>query len=120
MMASLSRPKPVHSAETDRRGQRPNCPRCGSRLFLAEQSRFDVSGRIDHLWACDDCGVRFETSIALRYRAWRETWSGCRGKTANGASFGSTFGSSIYSNILCFLVNLGIQRSMVGNRSDRQ
>jgi len=69
MMASLSRPKPVHPAQNDRRLQRPNCPRCGSRLLLAERSRFDVSGRIDHLWACDDCGVRFETSIEVRYRA---------------------------------------------------
>jgi transcription elongation factor Elf1 len=70
MMASLSRPKPVHAAKTDRRrAQRPNCPRCGSRLLVAEQSRFNDAGRIDHLWACDDCGVRFETSIDVRYRA---------------------------------------------------
>jgi RNase P subunit RPR2 len=69
MMASLSRPKPVRSAEIERRAQRPNCPRCDSRLLLAEQSRFNASGRIDHLWTCDDCGVRFETSIEVRYRA---------------------------------------------------
>ena len=49
---------------------RPNCPRCGSVLFIAEESRFDANaadalGRIDHRWSCDDCGKAFVTSIRL-------------------------------------------------------
>jgi predicted RNA-binding Zn-ribbon protein involved in translation (DUF1610 family) len=46
--------------------RRPNCPRCGSALLVAEESRFDVKGRIDHAWSCDDCGNGFVTSIRLR------------------------------------------------------
>jgi ribosomal protein S27AE len=44
---------------------RPNCPRCGNVLFVAEESLFDLSGRIDHAWSCDDCGNEFVTSIRL-------------------------------------------------------
>ncbi len=49
---------------------RPNCPRCGSVLLVAEESRFDANacnamGRIDHHWSCDDCGHAFVTSIRL-------------------------------------------------------
>ncbi len=55
---------------------RPNCPRCGSVLLVAEESRFDanvanasgasdVIGRIDHHWSCDDCRYAFVTSIRL-------------------------------------------------------
>jgi len=47
------------------RRQRPNCPDCGSPLLVAEKSRFNLAGRIDHLWACDDCGAEFETSIQV-------------------------------------------------------
>ncbi len=61
--------KPAPSAQTRQRPQRPNCPHCGSRLFVAEQSRFNLAGRIDHVWACDDCGTEFETSIALARQA---------------------------------------------------
>lgn len=45
---------------------RPKCPRCGTVLLFAEQSRFNVRGRIDHIWSCDDCGNEFVTSIVLR------------------------------------------------------
>jgi DNA-directed RNA polymerase subunit RPC12/RpoP len=69
MMACLSRPKPVNSAAAERRVQRPDCPDCGSRLLVAERSRFDVIGRIDHFWACDDCGTEFATSIEVKRRA---------------------------------------------------
>jgi len=48
----LARPKPIHPDENRR--QRPNCPDCGSPLLVA-----------DHLWACDDCGAEFETSIQV-------------------------------------------------------
>lgn len=44
---------------------RPNCPRCGSTLLVAEESRFNGTGRIDHDWSCDDCGNEFKTSIRL-------------------------------------------------------
>jgi DNA-directed RNA polymerase subunit RPC12/RpoP len=44
---------------------RPNCPRCGSALLIAEESRFSSSGRIDHDWLCDRCGNSFVTSIKL-------------------------------------------------------
>jgi transposase-like protein len=44
---------------------RPKCPRCGSVLLVAEQSGFNMRGRIDHSWSCDDCGNEFVTSIRL-------------------------------------------------------
>jgi RNase P subunit RPR2 len=44
---------------------RPNCPRCGSVLLIAEQSKFNLKGRICHAWACDDCAHEFVTSIVL-------------------------------------------------------
>lgn len=47
---------------------RPNCPDCGSVLLIAEESRFDLHGRIDHAWSCDGCGSAFVTSIRLRRR----------------------------------------------------
>jgi RNase P subunit RPR2 len=47
---------------------RPNCPRCGSILLMAEESRFNIRGRIDHVWSCDECGNEFATSIQLRPR----------------------------------------------------
>jgi transposase-like protein len=44
---------------------RPNCPRCGSMLLMAEESEFNHRGRIRHAWVCDDCAHQFVTSIAL-------------------------------------------------------
>jgi hypothetical protein len=44
---------------------RPKCPRCGSMMLIAEESRFNARGRIDHDWSCDDCGNVFGTSIRL-------------------------------------------------------
>ncbi len=54
---------------------RPKCPRCGSVLLVAEESRFNANaftadaskamGRIDHDWSCDDCGHGFRTSIGV-------------------------------------------------------
>ena len=48
--------------------QRPACPRCGEVLLVAEESEFDVHGRIRHSWSCDSCGHEFRTSITLRRR----------------------------------------------------
>ena len=36
------------------------------RLLVAEQSEFNLKGRIRHAWSCDDCGHEFVTSIRLR------------------------------------------------------
>lgn len=44
---------------------RPHCPRCGTMLLVAEESRFSPNGRIDHDWFCDNCGNAFGTSIRL-------------------------------------------------------
>jgi hypothetical protein len=32
---------------------------------VAEESRFDFVGRIDHFWACDECGTEFKTSVRV-------------------------------------------------------
>ena len=44
---------------------RPNCPRCGSVVHLAERSAFNLDGRIRHSWACDECGEEFATSVSV-------------------------------------------------------
>ena len=44
---------------------RPRCPRCGSVLLIAEESAFNLRGRIRHAWSCDDCAHEFVTSIRL-------------------------------------------------------
>jgi transposase-like protein len=44
---------------------RPNCPRCGSAVHLAERSAFNLNGRIRHSWTCDACGEEFATSISV-------------------------------------------------------
>lgn len=44
---------------------RPNCPRCGTMLLVAEQSAFSQNGCIHHAWSCDDCGNEFVTSISV-------------------------------------------------------
>jgi len=60
----LLRPSQAPIASTDNLS-RPKCPRCGSALLVAEESRFNTAGRIDHNWLCDDCGNAFVTSIKL-------------------------------------------------------
>ena len=44
---------------------RPSCPRCGNVLLMAEESAFNLRGRIRHVWSCDDCAHEFVTSIRL-------------------------------------------------------
>jgi hypothetical protein len=44
---------------------RPKCPRCGSVLLIAEESAFNLRGRIRHAWSCDDCAHEFVTLITL-------------------------------------------------------
>ncbi len=72
MIAPLRLERPIYPAETlerPKRQKRPDCPHCGSRLLVAEQSRFNLAGRIDHVWACDVCGTEFETSIEVNRQA---------------------------------------------------
>ena len=45
--------------------RRPKCPRCGTILLIAEESAFNLRGRIRHAWTCDDCSYEFVTSILL-------------------------------------------------------
>jgi hypothetical protein len=47
---------------------RPRCPRCGSVLLIAEESAFNLKGRIRHAWSCDDCAHEFVTSVAVSPR----------------------------------------------------
>ena len=47
------------------RSRRPKCPRCGGIVLVADHSRFDLAGRIEHVWSCDDCSKEFVTSISL-------------------------------------------------------
>jgi RNase P subunit RPR2 len=44
---------------------RPTCPQCGSMLLVAEESAFNLNGRIRHTWTCDDCGNEFVTSVRV-------------------------------------------------------
>ena len=44
---------------------RPNCPRCGIMLLMAEEFEFNFKGKIRHAWVCDECTHQFVTSIAL-------------------------------------------------------
>ena len=52
-------------AASTRDFSRPNCPRCGNVLLMAEESEFNLRGRIRHAWVCDECAHQFATSIAL-------------------------------------------------------
>ena len=45
--------------------RRPKCPCCGSVLLIAEESAFNLRGRIRHAWSCDECAHEFVTSITL-------------------------------------------------------
>jgi transposase-like protein len=55
----------LHATSEPLHPNRPKCPRCGSAPVVAEESRLNPSGRIDHDWLCDDCGNTFSTSIKL-------------------------------------------------------
>jgi predicted RNA-binding Zn-ribbon protein involved in translation (DUF1610 family) len=44
---------------------RPECPHCGSTIWMAEQSAFVPNGCIRHAWSCDDCGHAFVTSVRV-------------------------------------------------------
>jgi hypothetical protein len=65
MMVQSARQLPASRVLGTSNLSRPNCPRCGKALLVAEESLFVLSGRIDHAWSCDDCGNEFVTSIRL-------------------------------------------------------
>jgi len=44
---------------------RPKCPRCGSVLLIAEESAFNLRGRIRHALSCDACAHEFVTFITV-------------------------------------------------------
>ena len=44
---------------------RPQCPRCGSVVLMAELAALDPDGRVRHTWSCDDCGHEFVTSTGV-------------------------------------------------------
>jgi RNase P subunit RPR2 len=60
--------QPAYHAPSNEDYSRPHCPRCGSVLLVAEESEFNLKGRIRHVWSCDECGNAFATSIVLRPR----------------------------------------------------
>ena len=59
---------------------RPQCPQCGNTLLMAEESWFNAGGRIDHVWACDDCGNAFVTSVTLWHHSNRRSRSSRRAR----------------------------------------
>lgn len=44
---------------------RPQCPRCGSIVLMAERSAFGPYGCIRHAWSCDECAHEFVTSVRV-------------------------------------------------------
>jgi hypothetical protein len=39
------------------------CAQCGEQLFIPEWSEYLDDRRARHLWCCDTCGYRFETTV---------------------------------------------------------
>jgi len=45
----------------------PNCcAQCGEAIFLPEWSEYLDRQRVRHLWACEACGYRFETTVSFQ------------------------------------------------------
>jgi RNase P subunit RPR2 len=42
---------------------RPSCPKCGELIMAPNSSEYRSGSDIRHIWACDGCDYRFETSI---------------------------------------------------------
>jgi len=49
----------------------PACPHCGELLVAPTAAAFAGPDDIRHLWACDECGFAFRTSVRLRAPARR-------------------------------------------------
>lgn len=41
------------------------CAQCGDMLFMPEWSEYLNERRVRHLWSCDACGYRFETTVVF-------------------------------------------------------
>ena len=41
----------------------PTCPQCDNMLVAPTTAAFDRAGYVRHVWACDECGHAFRTSI---------------------------------------------------------
>ena len=39
------------------------CAQCGESLFVAEWTEYLDGGSVRHLWHCDTCDYRFETTV---------------------------------------------------------
>jgi hypothetical protein len=39
------------------------CAQCGEPLFMPEWSEYLDEHRARHLWCCDACGYKFETTV---------------------------------------------------------
>jgi hypothetical protein len=40
-----------------------HCAQCGAVILMPEWSEYLDRGRVRHLWACDGCGYKFETTV---------------------------------------------------------
>ena len=40
-----------------------DCAQCGASLYVPEWSEFHESGSVRHLWYCETCGYKFETTV---------------------------------------------------------
>lgn len=41
------------------------CDQCGEPMFLPEWSEYLSERRVRHLWSCEACGYRFETTVTF-------------------------------------------------------
>jgi hypothetical protein len=39
------------------------CAQCGAQLFIPEWSEYLDQNRARHLWCCEACGYKFETTV---------------------------------------------------------
>jgi transcription elongation factor Elf1 len=39
------------------------CAQCGEQLFMPEWSEYLDKNRARHLWCCEACGYKFETTV---------------------------------------------------------
>ena len=42
-----------------------SCAQCGDTIFLPEWSEYLDRHRVRHLWECEACGYRFETTVSF-------------------------------------------------------
>jgi hypothetical protein len=59
----------------------PTCPHCGDVLVAPTSAAFAGAGWVRHLWACDECGHTFRTSVKFAVRRVRQRRLAPRPKT---------------------------------------